>query len=188
MNQPQQTQQPVYGRRARISAGQVRAVVGEDLRAGDLIPTGLILQVDRDEQAHEVRLEMVGADIHYVGFDEPVTVFASVDEDVLDAVSVGTFVARAELRLVPSPPEPIVVDSEPETGTRDLQRPREGKRNRGPLGQYAQDVQHYLDICPIHGETTFALHKTGKRRSGEQRYSRRCLACHADYNLDHHPS
>lgn len=161
----------VLARRAVVSTQQARSVLGQDLDAGDVLATGVVLQVDRDEINGEVRLEMPGSDIHYVGFDEPVLVLASVTRELLDGISMGTFVARAHPPRLTAVPEPSPT------------RP-EGKRNRGPKGMYDEGVRHYTDVCPIHGETMFAIHRAGRAKDGHQRFNGRCLECHADYNLD----
>lgn len=189
----------VYGRRARISPASLRTVLGRDLDAGDVLATGVILQTDHDDDARDVRLEMPGSDVHYVDYDEPVTVLATLDRAALDAISVGVHVARADLRLIPAPPAPPgpeVAEPEPAPPQSPVDPARPvslpatvdapgEKSNTGPLGQYQPTVEHYTDTCPIHGEATFARHKAGRTRSGEQRYNRRCLACHTDYNLAH---
>ena len=181
-----------FARRSVIHAGATRSVDGRDLVAGDVITTGVILEVSRDDLECEVRLEMPGADVHWVGYDEPVSVLATVTREVLDAISLGTFVARASLRqrTVVEPdsapePEADVLVVEPEDAPLTPPPVRTGRSNAGPVGQYNEGVEHYTDLCPIHGETTFAIHKAGRRRSGEQRYNRRCLLCHTDYNLHH---
>jgi hypothetical protein len=178
-----------YARRSVIHAGATRSITGSDLVPGDVIATGVILEVSRDDVEREVRLEMPGADVHFVGYDEPVSVLATVTREVLDGISLGTFVARASLRSVRTVVEP---DSAPEPEAdvlvvqpADAPPARTGRSNPGPVGQYDEGVEHFTDLCPIHGETTFALHKAGRSRSGEQRYNRRCLLCHTDYNLDH---
>lgn len=191
--------EPIYRRATRITALNMRTAYGADLQAGDVLPTGVILQVERDDHARDVRLEMPGSNIHYVDYDEPVTVLATVDRDTLDAISIGVHVARADLRLLhtstePEPAPPPHGDAAPAGPTPPNTAPHlpdvptgvhSDKHNPGPLGQYQPNVEHYTDTCPIHGETTFARHKAGKRRSGKQRYNHRCLACHTDYNLTH---
>lgn len=180
---------PVTGRAVVIKAGQPRAVPGIGLAPGQVLATGVILQVDRDDEAREVRLEMPGADIHYVGYDETVTILATLDDDVLHAISLGTFIARADQRrprLLPRIQDGVRrgaarVATKTRTATASV---RTGRSNPGPVGQYDEDVEHYTDICPVHGETTFARHKAGMR-AGRQRYNARCLKCHSAYNLDH---
>lgn len=194
---------PIFARRVRIDAKQVRSVPGRDLQPGDVLVTGVILEVTRNDIDREVRLEMPGADVHFATFDEPVTVLATLDRSVLDAISLGVFIARAETRRTPpgrhsAPPTtsdpsprstPVQRGKTPPTSTGRRVAPvvsrRDGKTNTGRLGDYDETVEHYTDTCPVHGETTFARHKTGKSSSGRQRYAHRCLACHSDYNLDH---
>lgn len=77
-----------------IHAEACQQVHGRDLRAGDVLPTGVVLEVTRNDIDGEARLEMTGADIHYVDYDEEVTVLARLDRDVLVAISVGVHVAR----------------------------------------------------------------------------------------------
>lgn len=195
-NQP--ATEHIYRRAARITALNLRTTHGADLEAGDVLPTGVILQVERDDYARDVRLEMPGNNIHYVGYDEPVTVLATVDRDTLDAISIGVHIARADLRLLRTPTEPAPPPQMAATpanparpDTPPLAHPNQptgahpGKHNPGPLGQYQPNVEHYTDTCPIHGETTFARHRAGNSRTGKQRYNRRCLACHTNYNLTH---
>lgn len=201
---------PIFARRIRIDATQVRSVPGGDLQPGDVLVTGVILEVTRNDIDEEVRLEMPGADVHFAAYDEPVTVLATLDRSVLDAISLGTFIARAETHRTPTAhpaptsstrpatPRRHVTRASPPTRTGQTSPPpdqpttsvasrRDGKANAGRLGDYDDSVEHYTDTCPIHGATTFARHKTGKSSSGRQRYARRCLICHSDYNLDHLP-
>lgn len=176
----------VFSRRTVIHGDSARSIDGRDLAPGDVLATGVILEVTRNDIDGEVRLEMPGADVHFVDYDEPVTVLATVTREVLDGISLGTFVARARPRAVPPQPveEPVVPEPTPAPQATVTPTARTGKTNPGPLGQYEEGVEHYTDICPIHGETTFAIHKAGFYTSGEQRFNRRCLACHSDYNLD----
>lgn len=81
----------VLGRGARVGAEQVRTPDGKDIEPGDVLPTGVVLRVDRNDIDGESRLEMVGAMIHYVDHGEPVTVLAQVDRATLDAISVGAY-------------------------------------------------------------------------------------------------
>lgn len=194
---------PIYARRVRIDANQVRSVPGRDLQPGDVLVTGVILEVTRNDIDGEVRLEMPGADVHFALYDEPVTVLATLDRSVLDAISAGIFIARAETRRTPVVDHPAPTTTSGSSPRTPSERPgtkpstsmsrnatpvesrRDGKANAGRLGDYDETVEHYIDTCPVHGETTFARHKTGKSSSGRQRYAHRCLACHSDYNLDH---
>ena len=44
---------------------------------------------------------------------------------------------------------------------------------------HSKDVPHFTAVCPVHGETTFARHKTGVL-NGRQRFKERCLECHSE--------
>lgn len=191
----------VLARRTVLHASNARGVQGRDLRPGDVLATGVILQVDNCDIDGEVRLEMPGANIHYVNHDDEVTVLATLDTTLLDAISVGTFIARASLRhtrppltdageveeptFEPADLNPGNARTHPAPSAKAQRAERRGseKSNRGPLGQYEPHVEHYTDTCPVHGETKFAIHRVGQRPNGDTKFIRRCLACHSEYNL-----
>lgn len=64
----------------------VRQVDGRDIAVGDVLVTGLVLGVDRNEIDREVRIELPGNNIHYLDYHETVTVLARATDDVVRAV------------------------------------------------------------------------------------------------------
>lgn len=64
----------------------VRQVRGDEIVVGDVLVTGLVLGVNRNDIDGEVRLHLPGANIHYVDDAETVTVLARVTSDVVRAV------------------------------------------------------------------------------------------------------
>lgn len=94
MTKPRESKQPVLGRTARIGVEQIRQVPGSEIAPGDILPTGVVVMTDHNFIDGEVRLEMVGANIHYVDHDETVLVLGTVDRALLDEISVATHISR----------------------------------------------------------------------------------------------
>ena len=64
----------------------VRTVYGRDIVPGDVLPTGIVMGVTTSDIDAEVRLEMAGANIHYVGYDEHVLVLVRCDHELTEAI------------------------------------------------------------------------------------------------------
>lgn len=76
----------VIHRRKVLHGEDVRSVKGDDIAPGDVLATGVVLDVTRNEIDGESRLEMAGNNVHFVGDKESVAVLASLDEFALALV------------------------------------------------------------------------------------------------------
>lgn len=68
-----------------VEVSSVATVCGSDLTVGMVLPTGVVVDVSKDEGL--IRVETAGADVHFVAHDDPVTVLAVVPVEVVAAIA-----------------------------------------------------------------------------------------------------